>query len=123
MIKNKNKIITDLPIDSTCKTIGENYQAPSNLENEFANPLKNFEKDEIFIKLFPDPTTNLAFVYWGEANIHAIEIYNKEGILISDVPIQNTMEQYELTGLASGEYLIRLIMQNGSAILKKATFL
>lgn len=78
---------------------------------------------ELFIKLSPNPTTDVAHVHWDELDIVVVDIYSNNGKLISRNPVKNNMEQYEIRGLSAGEYFVKLILKHGDPIIKKVTFL
>lgn len=78
---------------------------------------------ELFIKLSPNPTTDVAYVHWDELDIVVVDIYSNSGKLLSRNPVKNNMEQYEIRGLSTGEYFVKLILKNGDPIIKKVTFL
>lgn len=87
------------------------------------NSINQEANDEIFIKLTPNKTNDIAYVFWGELDICSIELYNSNGVLLSTKSVVKNMDKYEIQSLSAGEYSVQLNLTEGESIVKKVTFL
>lgn len=79
--------------------------------------------DEIFIKLAPNKTNDIAYVFWGELDISSIDLFDSNGNLVSTKSVVKNMDKYEIQCLPAGEYSVQLNLKEGDSIVKRVTFL
>jgi len=108
---NSNTPITPNPMNTNLFT------------NQTINTMGVEENKEMFVKLYPNPTSDVAYVYWGQMDINTVNLYDLSGKLLSTQTVNDTINQYEIRGLQPGEYFVKLNLKNGEYILKKVTFL
>lgn len=86
------------------------------------SPIQEANND-IFIKLSPSSSSDIAYVFWGELEIHSIDIFGSNGKLVSTKSVVKNMDKYEIQCLPAGEYSVQLNLKEGDSIVKRVTFL
>lgn len=81
------------------------------------------EKEEIFVKLSSNSTSDFTYVHWGEDDISKIELFDQSGKLLTTKTITSTFGKYEISGVKSGKYYVKLSLLNREEIVKKMTLL
>jgi Lamin Tail Domain/Secretion system C-terminal sorting domain len=76
------------------------------------------------VQLFPNPVVGGTFtLITPAAGLKHVSIYNAAGLLIQQAAYTDTSKEISTTGWATGTYLIRIIMADGSTAIKEVVVL
>jgi len=90
-----------------------------------ANGTAGIEQHENNIEtgVYPNPATDHATVTWAGATAQMVQVLNMQGQLIQTVDVTPAMNKVTLTGIATGEYMVRVITTNNQQKVQRLIFM
>jgi hypothetical protein len=73
--------------------------------------------------VYPNPATDRATVTWAGATVERVVLMNMQGQMIQQLEVVGGMDRVELTGVATGEYLVQVITKAGTQKVQRVIFM
>jgi hypothetical protein len=87
-----------------------------NLENVLSN---NNDFSYTDFNIYPNPANKFIFFKSSTEDISKVEVYSLTGSLIKELELNTNIEKLNISGLANGLYLIKLISFNNHTSVRK----
>jgi hypothetical protein len=81
------------------------------------------QQNNIETGVYPNPATDHTTVTWAGATAEMVQVLNMQGQLIQTVAVTPAMNEVTLTGIATGEYMVRVITTNNQQKVQRVIFL
>lgn len=94
--------------------------------NEVATQMETAAVTEIAqttMNVYPNPAKENATVTWENGTVQSIELVNMAGQVIQTIEVSAFNNKAELTGVAQGDYMVKMTTVDGGITVKKVIFL
>ena len=94
--------------------------------NEVATQMEAAAVTEIAqttMNVYPNPAKENATVTWENGTVQSIELVNMAGQVIQTIEVSAFNNKAELTGVAQGDYMVKMTTVDGGITVKKVIFL
>jgi len=81
------------------------------------------EMETTTMNVYPNPAKDHATITWENGTIQTIELVNMTGQVIQTIAVNAFQNNTQITGVAQGDYMVKMTTVDGGIVVKKVIFL
>ena len=81
------------------------------------------EMETTAINVYPNPAKEHTTITWENGTVQTVELITMTGQVIQTIEVADFNNKVELTGVAQGDYLVKMTTIDGANVIKKVIFL
>ena len=81
------------------------------------------EMETTAINVYPNPAKEHTTITWENGTVQTVELITMTGQVIQTIEVADFNNKVELTGVAQGDYLVKMTTIDGTNVIKKVIFL
>lgn len=107
------------------ETINGQYTVAEGVNQEGSNSevAAVTEMETTTMNVYPNPAKDHATITWDNGTIQTIELVNMTGQVIQTIAVNAFQNNTQITGVAQGDYMVRMTTVDGGIVVKKVIFL